>query len=148
MRPREIKTTTKFCLEVPKVSTHWSRQKIFKWKFLFIAAFFLLIIFELWNMQTCIKIISQLSARLTWESLHLFEGSGGAKRWREREGKKKEGNSRNMPIFTSVLLCWLPATSNSDPLPLCRFPKLKQISSSFSRGVEYDFVNFYTFFPT
>lgn len=36
------------------------------------------------------KIISQLSARLTWESLHLFEGSGGAKRWREREGKKKE----------------------------------------------------------
>lgn len=93
------------------------------------------------------KIISQLSARLTWESLHLFEGSGGAKRWREREGKKK-GNSRNMPIFTSVLLCWLPATSNSDPLPLCRFPKLKQISSSFSRGVEYDFVNFYTFFPT
>lgn len=62
--------------------------------------------------------------------------------------KKKKGNSRNMPIFTSVLLCWLPATSNSDPLPLCRFPKLKQISFSFSRGVEYDFVNFYTFFPT
>lgn len=62
------------------------------------------------------KIISQLSARLTWESLHLFEGSGGAKRWREREGKKKRKFKKHANFYfrlTLLIACNVKQRSSS-----------------------------------